>query len=236
MLIFTILLLAGIVTQLADASEEDEVARGVRFVCAEIAKDTPETLQLLTSKGMASVPLSVRSPGAMFHVPADGVVRLGLKSGKEDSFITYAVATIPDGVISATAILFPLNHKRADISYRILFVDDASVTGGDVYFLNTLDRRCAVRLDSTELILLSGQPMIYRSKRNKESYNAVMAISVEQDSPELGKKWELITASTWRLMPTRIEICIIYMNHLYQRPTIKGLTFFPDVGIKGKRN
>jgi hypothetical protein len=28
-------------------------------------------------------------------------------------------------------------------------------------------------------------------------------------------------------MPTRIEVCIIYLNPEYQRPALKGLTFFP---------
>jgi hypothetical protein len=28
-------------------------------------------------------------------------------------------------------------------------------------------------------------------------------------------------------MPTRIEVCLIYLNAEYQRPALKGLTFFP---------
>jgi hypothetical protein len=205
-----------------------KVTRGVRFVCAAIAKDTPETLKLVSKEGLADVPLSVRSPGSLFSIPADGMIRLGVKTGnKEQPFTTLATATMPDGATRATAILFPARDPSDETHYRMVLIDDKSLKGGDVYFLNTLKQRCSVRLEGKELILPSGKPTIHHTGRNQEAYNAPVAISVERSDSSAAKGWNLITASTWRLMPTRIEVCIIYLNPEYQRPALKGVTFFP---------
>lgn len=228
------LVLAGCITLLAssaqDAGNEKEkhVTRGVRFVCAAIADGTPETLKLVSKKGMADVPLSVRSPGSLFSIPADGIIRLGLETAnKEQPFTPLAIATMPDGATCATAILFPAKNPTDGTCYRMLLIDDKSLSGGDVYFLNTLKQRCSVRLDGKEFILTGGKPTIHHTDRNKEAYNAPVAISVEHCDKSTAPGWNLITASTWRLMPTRIEVCLIYLNAEYQRPALKGLTFFP---------
>jgi hypothetical protein len=231
------LVLSGCMTVCATSAQDawnekdQEVKRGVRFVCAAIAKDTPETLQLASKKGWKDVPLSVRSPGSLFSIPADGVIRLGLKTqDKEHPFTTLAVATMPDGATHATAILFPTNNLTDGTCYRMLLIDDKSLTGGDVYFLNTLKQRCSVRLDGKEFILTSGKPTIHHTGRNNEAANAPVAISVERSDKSAAPGWDLITASTWRLIPTRIEVCLIYLNAEYQRPALKGLTFFPIRG------
>jgi hypothetical protein len=208
--------------------KEKKVSHGIRFVCAAIAKDTPETLKLMSKKGLVDVPLSTRSPGALFSVPAEGGVALGLETGdKEHPFTALALARMPEGMTRATAILFPREKQADGTCYRVLLIDDKDLKGGDVYFLNTLQQRCAVRLDDEEFFLSSGKPLIHHTKGARETHNSPVAISVERPEPVAGKKeWELITASTWNLMPSRIEVCVIYMNQEYKRPALKGLTFF----------
>jgi hypothetical protein len=229
------LVLAGFLTVAVASAQETgnlkdkQVTRGVRFVCAGIAKGTPEILQLVSKKGLMDVPLSVRSPGSLFAIPTDGVIRLGLKTeNKEHPFTSLAVATMPNGATHATAILFPAENATDGTRYRMLLIDDKSLTGGDVYFINTLKQRCSVRLDDKQFILTSGKPIIHHTGRNEEAFNASVAISVEHSEKSAAPGWDLITASTWRLMPTRIEVCLIYLNSQYQRPALMGLTFFPN--------
>jgi hypothetical protein len=231
------LILAGFLTLVVASAQETrnikdkKVTRGVRFVCAAIAEGTPEILQLVSKKGLMDVPLSVRSPGSLFAIPTDGVIRLGLKTeNKEHPFTTLAIATMPDGATHATAILLPVENPPDGTRYRMILIDDKSITGGDVYFLNTLKQRCLVRLDDKQFILTGGKPIIHHTDRNKEAFNASVAIKVERSEKSEAPGWNLITASTWRLMPTRIEVCLIYLNSDYQRPALKGLTFFPIRG------
>ena len=231
------LVLAGFLTVVVASAQETgnlkdkQVTRGVRFVCVGIAKGTPEILQLVSKKGLMDVPLSVRSPGSLFAIPTDGVIRLGVKTeNKEHPFTTLAIATMPDGASHATAILFPAENPTDGTCYRMLLIDDKSLTGGDVYFINTLKQRCSVRLDDKQFMLTSGKPIIHHSGRNQEAFNAPVAISVERSIKSAASGWDLITASTWRLLPTRIEVCLIYLNSDYQRPALKGLTFFPIRG------
>lgn len=231
------LVLAGFLTVVVASAQETgnlkdkQVTRGVRFVCVGIAKGTPEILQLVSKKGLMDVPLSVRSPGSLFAIPTDGVIRLGVKTkNKEHPFTTLAIATMPDGATHATAILFPAENPTDGTRYRMLLIDDKALTGGDVYFINTLKQRCSVRLDDKQFILTGGKPIIHHTGRNEQAFNASVAISVERSNKSAAPGWDLITASTWRLMPTRNEVCVIYPDSEYQRPALKGLTFFPIRG------
>lgn len=212
------------------AGETKGPSRGVRFVCAAIAKGTPEVLKIRAKTSLAEVPLSVRSPGDYFQTGEDGAIALGMETGDKDRPLRpLALAKMPDGMTRATAILFPCDPQPDGTCYRVLLVDDASLKGGDVYLLNTLRDRCAMKLDGETVMLESGKPRIHRTKGSAEVHNAPVSISVEKKDPATGKPtWDLISASTWRLMPTRVEICVIYLNQEYQRPALKGLTIYMD--------
>lgn len=212
--------------------EAREPSRGVRFVCAAIAPGTPDLIKIATTDGYVDVPLGTRSPGRFFPVGEDGLILLGLETGNETNpFRPLARARMPENVRRAIAILFPREERPDGTCYNVLLIDENEIRGGDVFLLNMLEERCVVKLDDTTLYLESGKPRIHRSRGGREPHNLPVAIGVERNPPESGESsWEMITASTWRLMPTRAEVCIIYPNHEYQRPALKGLTLFIEPG------
>ena len=203
------------------------VKKQVRFVCTEIAPETPETLKLLGEDGVQDVPLSTRSPGELFEVPQNGVIRLGLGSADPEKPITpLALGKLPDGTTRATALLVSRPVKPDGTKYELLLINDAELNGGSVYFLNMTIGRSVVKLDGKQLALPPGKPVIYQPKNLANARNSPIAVMVE--TYDDGKSaWRPLMSSTWRLRKTRIEICIVYWNEEYERPSIKGLTLFP---------
>lgn len=199
----------------------------VRFVCTEIAPDTPDTLFLLGRDGIEEVPLSTRSPGDLFEIPAHGEIRLGLKSGNpENPIIPLAVGRMPEGTTRATAMLVNRPAQADGTRYKLLLINDSELEGGSVYFLNMTRLRSAAKLDGEPLILPPGEPVIYQPEGLENARNSPIAVMVE--TYDDGKStWRPLMSSTWRLRKSRIEVCIVYWNEKYQRPSIKGLTLFP---------
>ncbi|MCP5538480.1 MAG: hypothetical protein H7A51_19900 [Akkermansiaceae bacterium] len=204
-----------------------EVKKQVRFVCTGIAEGTPETLKLLGRSGLQDVALSTRSPGELHAVPADGVIRLGLDSGDPEKPVNpLALGKLPENVNRATALLVARPEKPDGTKYALLLIDDSKLKGGSVYFLNMTKGRAVVKLDGEQLDLPLGKPVIFRPKEVTKGRNSPIAIMVE--TYDDGKKgWRPLMSSTWRLRSTRIEVCIVYWNEEYKRPSIKGLTLFP---------
>lgn len=216
----------GLVADAQDASASGkERVRGVRFVCTSIAPQTPETLKLAGRKGLVDVPLGVRAPGESFELPADGVISLGQESkDPQRPVVPLATGKLPEGVHEATALLIPIAKKPDGCCYHMILIADGQLKGGDAYFLNLLDRKCAVRLDGKDLMIQRGRPQVFHPDSLGGARNLSVAISIE--NPEKG--WDLLTASTWRMRSTRIELCIIYWDTRYERPALKGLTLYPE--------
>lgn len=212
--------------------EAREPSRGVRFVCAAIAANTPDLLKFASGDALIEVQLSTRSPGPLFPVGEDGLIQLGVETGNDTNpFRPLARSRMPEGMRRAIAILLPREERPDGTCYDVLLIDENKIGGGDVYFLNTLPHRCIVKLDDNTLHLESGNSLIHRTRGRQQTHNSSVAIGVERILPESGdSSWDMISASTWRLMPTRAEICIIYLNHEYQRPALKGLTLFIEQG------
>lgn len=209
-----------------DESEKDE-KRGVRFVCTEIAPGTPETLKLLGKGGVKDVPLNTRAPGDLFTIPPDGEILLGLESGDPEKPITpLALGKVPEGMTRATALLISRPKQPDETRYHLFIIDDGNLKGGSVYFLNLCKSECLAKLDDKQISLVPGKPVIFQPTDLVEGRNSPVAIVVETNE-DGAKEWRPLLSSTWRLRPTRIEICVVYWNEEYGRPSIKGLTLFP---------
>ncbi len=208
-------------------SPEKPAKKGIRFICTEIAPDTSETLKLLGKKGIQDVELSSRMPGDLFEIPAEGTILLGQESGDPEKPITpLAIGKLPEGTKRATALLIPAKDRPDGTKYEIFLINDDALKGGSAYFLNLTPNMCMAKLDGEVLKLKKEVPVIFQPSNLSEARNSPIAILVE--TREEGKQgWRPLMSSTWRLRPTRIEVCIVYWNDQIGRPAIKGLTLFP---------
>lgn len=204
-------------------------ARGVRFVCAAIAPETPTTLKLASKNELVDVSLSIRSPGELMKIPDDGSIILGIPTNDPDRPLQpLATAKLPDSSKSATVLLIPTPKQADGICYRSLIIGDDVVRGGDVYLLSLLDSRCAFRMEGKDLLLSKDKPQIYHPSNLEQPRNIPMSVSVELPNAKGAKEWKLLTASTWRLIKTRVEVCVVYWNASQDRPALKGITLFPE--------
>lgn len=221
--------LLALVSYSALAQENKKESSGVRFVCSAIAPQTPEKLKLVGAKGVIDVTLGVRAPGDLFPLPADRSIVLGIPSNDPAHPVkALAIGKLPENVTSATALLIPIPTKPDGTRYHMLLISDNEARGGDAYFINLLEQRCAVSLDGEKLMLKRGQPQTFHPKDLQDGKNVTIAVSVEQPDADESSRWKLLTASTWRLRKSRIELCVIYWDTAYDRPALKGITLYPD--------
>lgn len=216
-------------SQAPDASEDPEkiVNKGVRFICMEIAKGTPDSISLVGKRDFQDVTLSTRSPGRLFAVPPTGSIALGIETGDpENPLIPIALGQMPPNVARGTALLIPRSPKPDGMKYEMFIIPDDKLVGGSAYFLNLTRSICVAKLDEQILKMTPGEPVVYQPKDLDQSRNSSVAIVIETKEGEQ-RNWRPLMSSTWRLRPTRIEVCIVYWNEAYKRPSIKGFTLFP---------
>lgn len=198
-------------------------------MCAAIAPQTPTTLKFAGKNELVDVTLSIRSPGELMKVPDDGTIVLGVPTNDPDRPLQpLATAKLPESSKSATVLLIPTPKQADGICYRSLIIGDDVISGGDVYLLSLLDSRCAFRMEGKDLHLSKDKPQIYHPSDLEQPRNIPMSVSVELPNAKGAKEWKLLTAATWRLMKTRVEVCVVYWNTAQDRPALKGITLYPD--------
>lgn len=220
----------------AVAQEEQEVkGRSLRVACVTVAPESPESLWMAFKKkstvNLVEIPLSTRSPGQPVKLsPGNTRVILGQKTGNEETPIeAQAIVNVPAEVRRGIALLIP-NGKKQGLRYHAHVIDEADYKYGDVYLLNLTTNPFQVRIAGRKINLTKGKSYIYKPSNREKAVNAPVQIYCKfSNTGTTIEKWRLVTASTWRLRPTRKEFCVFYWNTQMGRPAIKALTAFPPV-------
>lgn len=213
-----------------------EPRAGIRFVCTSLPDHAPEELALLLdakTKKTVKVPLFRRKPGDYLPLPVGGEIRLGqLPDADHTPFKTFALAKKPVGSRRLLGILVPASPKattKGKPPFHLQVIDESAFSLGDFYFINLTPLEIGIRFDGTQFKIKPNGRKHYEPRQLNEARNSPVIVSFRSLTPP--SKWQPLTRSTWRLRPTRKEICLFYWDELHQRPAMRGLTVFePTTG------
>lgn len=211
-----------------DAAEEKKKAsRGVRFTCMAIAPGTPEILKIKTRRGIEDLSLSIRFASERLPLEPGGAIVIGTPSTdpKKEGINPLVLGNLPEGMTNAIAMLVPKPKAADGLCYNMVFVDEADIRGGDILFMNATKHPAQAKVDDAPLQLESGKPLFFHPSGLTAARNARVEIAVQYEN-----KWQIITGSTWRLIPTRTEVCVVYWNVERNQPALKGITLIPEKG------
>lgn len=206
---------------------------GIRFVCTALPEGSPSELELiLDSEGEKTVmvPLYRRKPGDYLPLPQGSEIKLGLTNG-DSGFVVHAVGKKPSAARKLLAILVPnssKSEKPATPGFRMHVIDESEFRLGDFYFINLTPLEFAVKFDGTQFKIGKYGRKRHEPAKLNEPRNSPVLIAFRPPEATSQTDWLPITRSTWRLRPTRKEICIFYWDEQSRRPAIKGLTIFED--------
>lgn len=215
---------------LAQTGEEEgkrpPTGRLAWFVATGIPEDLENPVSVMTGKDITRVTLSRRLASEPVKIPADGVIRLvrpapaPVEPGKP-AYQTLAQARIAEGVSKALVILIPPPKPESGLVFHTRVQDLAGFKGGDTLYLNLSVVDVAVRLGAEAIELKPGSVKIHHVTGLDKPTN--VAVSYHFLHPTR-KEWQLLSASTLVMHPTRREICIFSWDPRFSRVDYLGIT------------
>ena len=230
-LIAPALLMLGTMTLFAQAAgeEKEKEVRGrkVWFVATHMPKDLENPLTVMVGENFHEVGISKRRASKAVALEDQQVVRVvriidNPVKPESPAISVLAETSIPASMRQALVILIPAKKEGEDTRFHIKVQDLTKFRGGDYLFLNLTPTKVAVQLGEKKLGIAPGQTTIYDASSIKKSTNATVQYHYFNESRN---DWQLISASTVVLRPTRRELCIFSWNERYRRIDYHGITF-----------
>lgn len=210
-----------------DAEERKLRGRKVWLVATHMPDDVENPLTVMVGKEFHKIAMSKRRASKAVAMEDQQIVRIvRLIPNPEDpekpTIKVLAQASVPINMRQALVILIPVKKEGQDIRFHTKVQDLTKFRGGDYLFLNLTPNKVAVQLGEQKLGVAPGETSIYDASEIKESTNAEVRYhffdAVKSD-------WQLISASTVVLRPTRRELCIFSWSEQYKRIDYHGITF-----------
>lgn len=207
---------------------EAERTAGVRFIFGRLTGDAPASLDMpLDGDGrrVATVPLSQRTPSGYLPMPAGREIRLGvMPTDPAKPFVCQAMEVRPEGAKRLLGILVPGTGAAGNgPRFQIKLVDEDLFRPGDFHFINLTPYEFGVSFDGSQFKIGGNTQETYHPKVLEEARNAAVMVSFRAGETAA---WQVMTRSTWRLRPTRKELCLFQWDEENQRPALRGLTLF----------
>lgn len=231
-LVFYILLILAapcLLGQEEEKVEEKVEERGRRawFVATSIPEDLENPVKVMSGKDLSEVLLSKRSIGLPVKISKDGVMRVvrevpNPEAPGEVKYEILAEALIAEGIKEALVILVPLREPKDGTVFGVKVQDLSKFKGGDLLYMNLTQTTIKVQLGRETIGLRKGAVRVHNVQQLAKPENRT--ISYHRYDEEK-KKWELISASTIVIYPTRREICIFSWDHSFDRVDYHGVTF-----------
>lgn len=228
----TLLIAAATLVSAPAQTAADGKAPSARVRFAYLATDpsTPGKLLVLTKNGPAEISISARTPGEYFDLDLTNGVILGTKGDTpEKPILPIASGTPPVGAKKLTALLAPKSKDAAGKThYEFLFLDEAVLQPGSVFYINKTDFPVGVIIDGTKFAIKPQENMLksFRTEqKGRNTYCSFHRLEVNQDGSPTAK---LITESTWSISPDRAEVCVFVFDPSIERVKCLGMSiFFP---------
>lgn len=197
------------------------------FMYTALPAGMENPVKVMTGKDIIEVTLSKRSVSQPVRIPADGILRVvreepDPKDASKAVHRVLAQALVAEGVDKVLVILMPLAKPQGDLVFQTKVQDLAGFKGGDWLFMNLTNADIGIQLGTGRLTIKPAGLHIHNTPGLSEPIST--PISYHYRIP--GKnEWELISASTIALMPTRREICLFSADPSYGRIDYHGITF-----------
>ena len=213
------------------AQEEEDTrkptGRTAWFMYTALPEGVENPIKVMSGKEIIEVTLSKRTVSQPVRIPGDGILRVVREEPdpKDATQVVYKVlaqALVAEEVGKALIILMPLAKPQGDLLFQTKVQDLAGFKGGDWLFMNLTNADIGIQLGANKLTIkpaglhIHNTPGLSKPTSTPISYN--YRIPGE-------KEWELISASTIALMPTRREICIFSADTEFGRISYHGITF-----------
>lgn len=207
---------------------ENQPARGrvAWFVCTAIPDGLENPVAFMSGKDLGQVTLSKRSPSEPVKIPEDRIVRLVRKipnpeDPEKPKYLTLAQATVPEGVQKAIFILVPTAQKPGEMVFNTKVQDLAKFKNGDWMYLNLTKLDVRVDMGKTVIPLKSGATALFDAAAYKEPTNLPIRYSFYRPEEQ---QWQMLSASTVVIYPTRREMCIFSWDEEFNRINYHGIT------------
>jgi len=229
-----LLLVLGSSLLMAQEAENPQEIRGRRvwFAATDIPEDLENPVTVMVGDEFHPVMLTKRRASTAVGIRGEQVVRLVRRIPDPDKagefrVVVLAQAAVAKQVQQALVILIPENDPKTDLRFHSKVQNLGRFRGGDYLFFNLTPTKVAIELAGKKLGAEPGAIAIYDASTIKESTNAT--VSYHYLDPA-SNEWQLISASTVVLRPTRREICIFSWNEKTQRINYHGMTFPVEPG------
>jgi hypothetical protein len=218
---------------MAAQGAKDESVVFVRFAYLAKSAQTPETLLVLTSDGIANVEISSRSPREYHKIRVEDGVVLGTRGETEEQpIIPIARGAPPAGAKKLTALLVPMGTGE---TYRVLFLDEAGFKPGCVFFINNTAKAIGVTIDKKRFLLKGRSQQLFALAAGEKSRNVYCSFHMEENTGDGGATARLLNESTWNISRERAEICVFYYDESVNRIKSRGMSvFFPPPAESGE--
>ena len=220
--------LPGALSAQDQAPAETEPARGrvAWFVCTSIPDGLENPIKTMIGTEVGEVTLSKRSPSEAVKIPDDGLIRLvrqipNPEDPAKPKYLTLAQATVPEGMNKALLILVPTSQKPGEPVFKIRVQDLARFKSGDWMYLNLTALDVRVDMGKTVIPVKSGTTAMFDASSFKEPANVPIRYSFLNKEDQ---QWQMLSASTVVIYPTRREICIFSWDERFNRINYHGIT------------
>ena len=222
-------LLCAVVPLYAQEKEDPRkpTGRTAWFMYTALPVGVENPVKVMTGKDIIEVTLSKRSVSQPVRIPADGILRVvreepGPKDASKVVYRVLAQALVAEGVDKVLVILMPLAKPQGDLVFQTKVQDLAGFKGGDWLFVNLTNADIGIQLGKRRLTIKPAGLHIH----NTPGLSEPTSTPISYHYRIAGKnEWELISASTIALMPTRREICLFSADPSYGRIDYHGITF-----------
>lgn len=214
--------------QETDGRQNKEDGRLAWVTAVAYPDDLANPAKIMTGKDITEVTISKRSVGDPVRIGPDGVVRMIREIANEKDpgkpvIETLAQAAIPATVGKALVILVPTVPKQGSTLLFNTHVQDlAGFQGGETLYLNLSPKNMVVELGEQKTPLRKGAVVVAKAERGNKPVNK--RIIYRAYNP-LNQTWDLVSASTIVVHPTRREICIFSWDPRYEQLDYHGITF-----------
>jgi len=212
---------------LDNGDAEKSGGRSAWFIYTHLPDTVKNPVKILSGQGIVEVTLSKRYASEPVRIPQDGVLRLVREEPDPDKrgetlLITIAEARIQPGVKEALVILVPLAKPEGDRRFITKVQSLSDFRGGDWLFMNLTNAEIGIKLGGLGTVVKPGEIRI----RNNRDLKGAVNMEFNYNFRLVGEtKWQLLTASTAVVMPSRREICIFSVNPRNDRISYNGVTF-----------
>jgi len=228
-LIFFHVLLSAIIPLSAQETDDARklTGRSAWFIYTELPEGVENPIKVMSGNDIVEITLSKRSVSAPVKIPADGILRVvrEIPDPKDANKVVHQIlaqAQVAEGVSKALIILMPLKKPQGDLIFTSKVQSLASFKGGDWMFMNLTNAEIGIQFGEKNLPIKPGEMHIH----NTPGLTQAISMSISYHFRVPGKKeWELISASTIPVMPTRREICLFSVDPKFGRIDYHGITF-----------